>query len=215
MPALRAGRRARRAAGLDDSGTPPRGAAPVPVAGARRGRRRPSTAVASGAAPALLMLAPGVVHGFSYSRDSAGHQVTVPTAAAARAAGRRAGAGGLARAIVVRESEWARSRASCARCSTRWRASSRHAPGRVRGAAAHAALLAVVPAPRGAARRCLGRPPRPTRWCSATAALLERTFAAHGPLALYAGSVDVTPDHLSRRCRAVSGRRRWTCCTSG
>ncbi|MBP7565171.1 MAG: AraC family ligand binding domain-containing protein, partial [Burkholderiaceae bacterium] len=31
------------------------------------------------AAPAAIMLAPGVVHGFVYERDSTGHQVTLPS----------------------------------------------------------------------------------------------------------------------------------------
>ena len=31
-------------------------------------------------APAILMLVPGAIHGFRYAPDSAGHQVTIPTA---------------------------------------------------------------------------------------------------------------------------------------
>lgn len=159
-------------------------------------------------APALLMVAPGCVHAFRYRPGSIGQQVTVPTsrlqqalsdapALAARLPetcvlqGEVVGqaAGQLVAMLDALEAEFAD-----------------HAPGRNEALQAHLVLLATwflrraAPLRADEHRRAL-RDTLVQRY----RALVELHLRRHEPLGFYAEALRVTPDHLSRSCRAVLG----------
>lgn len=160
-------------------------------------------------APAALMLAPGCVHAFEYERETVGHQVTVPTAMLAGAlADSPALAAGLAATRVADAAAIAdgldRVRSLFASLIGEFDAAS---PGRTVALRSHAVLLALWFLRAGGA----SRPEEARRALRDTLvqryrALLERHLREHRPLADYARSLGVTPDHLSRSCRAVTGR---------
>lgn len=160
-------------------------------------------------APAALMVPPGCVHAFVYAPDCAGLQVTVPSAMLHQAfAGAPALAARLATARLL-HGDAMRAPADRARALF---AALQHefeqaAPGRIEALQAHALLLAtwflrqsVRDAPEEA-RRAL-RDTLVQRY----RALLELHLRRHRPLGFYADALKVTPDHLSRTCRAVTGQ---------
>lgn len=160
------------------------------------------------AAPALLMVAPGCVHAFRYQPGSAGQQVTVPSqqleqalADAPLLVARLAHTQVLQGAAMAGES--ARVAGLCAALAAEFGAAE---PGRSEALRAHLVLLATwllrrcgtVPADEG--RRAL-RDTLVQRY----RALVELHLRRHQPLGFYAQALKVTPDHLSRSCRAVTG----------
>lgn len=157
------------------------------------------------AAPALLMLAPGSVHGFTYTRDAVGHQVTVPSATLRQ----QLGGSGLAETelgssfvIAGRQEE------ECAvlfeRLAREFRAQS---PGRVHALLACATLIAVeFLRRRGEQFEREGLQGVRDTLVQRFLALVEQHHRAHRPLSFYAGRLGVTPDHLSRTCRNVARR---------
>src|SRR3954471_13618519 len=160
-------------------------------------------------APALLMLAPGSVHGFTYTRDVIGHQVTVPTATLRQLLGANSLAESALGTCFVRSGEeLAGAGEECGRVfATLAREFHSHAPGRVQALLAHATLLAV------AFLRCRGElesagrtQALPDTLVRRYRGLLEAHFRSPQPLAFYADALDVTADHLSRICRKVSGQ---------
>jgi AraC family transcriptional activator of pobA len=159
-------------------------------------------------APVLLMLAPGSVHGFTYSRDAEGHQVTVPTATLRQLLGANSLAeSALGTSFVRGGAELAGADEECARTfATLGREFQSHAPGRVQALLAHATLLAV------AFLRCRGEHEAsgraqalPDTLVRRYRALLEAHYRSPQPLAFYAESLAVTADHLSRICRKTTG----------
>jgi AraC family transcriptional activator of pobA len=147
-------------------------------------------------APALLMLAPGSVHGFTYSRDAVGHQVTVPTATLRQLLGANSLAqSALGTSFVRSGAELAGAGEECARVfATLARDSSRMHPAGCRrcwrmrrcwrwpscAAAASWRPAAGPPAPAGHAGAALPR-------------AAGGAFRSPQPLSFYAAALDVTP----------------------
>jgi AraC family transcriptional activator of pobA len=159
--------------------------------------------------PALLMLAPGSVHGFTYTRDAVGHQVTVPTATLRQLLGANSLAqSALGTSFVRSGAELAAAGEECARLfAALAREFQAQAPGRVQALLAHATLLAVnYLRSRGEAEAGGAAAALPDTLVRRYRSLLEVHFRSPQPLAFYADALDVTPDHLSRICRKVSGQ---------
>lgn len=156
-------------------------------------------------APALLWLAPGSVHGFIYDRDTIGHQITVPTEALRQMLGHtRLLDLALDQSFVLTAPDadtLADCRSVCDRLAREFR---ERRPGRVQALLACTALL-VVQFWRGhgehfARQRAHGmRDTLVQRYL----ALLEQHYRLPHPLGFYAERLNVTPDHLSRACRAL------------
>ena len=161
------------------------------------------------AAPAIVMVAPGSVHGFRYARHSAGHQITVPTAMLRQAL---QGAGKLeaqlAQSFVMDAAALGEDAADCVRLFESLAAEFRAAhPGRVQALQAQATLIVLwFLRHRGAGLE--GQRPAPMRdtLVQRLLHLVEEHYREHKPLAFYAGALKVTPDHLSRSCRSVTGQ---------
>lgn len=159
-------------------------------------------------APAIFMLAPGSVHGFRYASDTVGHQITIPSATLKTAlAGAAQLEADLSQSFVL-ELDIAGSEP---RVCADWFAAlarefQRAEPGRVHSLIAYATLIAIwflrhreaqpVEARKLAVRDTLVQRLR---------ALVEQHYKEHRPLSFYADRLRVTPDHLSRACRAVTG----------
>lgn len=160
-------------------------------------------------APAIVMVAPGSVHGFRYARDSAGHQVTVPTAMLRQAL---QGAGKLeaqlAQSFVMDGPALGPDVVVCGRLfetlAGEFRASN---PGRVQALQAQATLIALwFLRHRGAGLAQQRHAPLRDTLVQRLLQLVEEHYREHQPLAFYAGALQVTPDHLSRSCRSVTGQ---------
>ena len=159
-------------------------------------------------APAVLMIAPGCVHAFRYEPDSVGQQVTVPSARLERAL---ADAPTLAALLpATRVLQGAAVQAEAARVTSIFDALADEfaatAPGRSEALQAHLVLLLTwflrraAPASAEENRRAL-RDTLVQRY----RALVELHLRRHQPLGFYAEQLKVTPDHLSRSCRAATG----------
>ena len=155
-------------------------------------------------APALLLLAPASVHGFRYTRDAVGHQMTLPTAtlrqllAGSELADRALGASFVIAPLAEECDEVLRLFEQLAREFIG------AAIGRVPALLGLAGLIAVQylrrrgeqferEQVRGARDALVQR----------YSALAERHYLEHRPLEFYAGALGVTPDHLSRSCRKL------------
>ncbi len=159
-------------------------------------------------APAALMVAPGVVHGFVYDRSSVGQQVTVPTASL------RAWLGGataldaqLRQSIHVAQSSHGGDLHECEELfASLFREFAQSRPGRAEALNAHALVLALwflrhaATAP-GVQRQQAIKDTLVQRYRT----LLEAHFRQQRPLAFYADALAITADHLSRTCRATTG----------
>jgi AraC family transcriptional regulator, transcriptional activator of pobA len=160
-------------------------------------------------APAIMMLAPGSVHSFVYAPDSMGHQITLPSATLQSAL---KGAAQLepqiGHSFVLGARELGNGVADCARLfealCLEFHGSS---PARVQALMAYATLIALwflrqnAPLPAEARRHAL-RDTLVQRFRT----LVEAGFRQHQPLSHYASALNVTPDHLSRSCRNVTGQ---------
>jgi AraC family transcriptional activator of pobA len=159
-------------------------------------------------APALLMLAPGSVHGFHYTPDAVGHQVTLPTATLRQLlAGSSLAETELGTSFVL-DAMQPQEAGECALLFAQLAREFRdQRPGRVHALAALAALLAVQFLRRRGEQFGRGQQhgARDTLVQRFTA-LLERHYREHRPLSFYADALAVTPDHLSRSCRTVSSQ---------
>jgi AraC family transcriptional activator of pobA len=159
-------------------------------------------------APVLLMLAPGSVHGFTYTPDAVGHQVTIPTATLQKLLGGSSLAETELGASFVlsglQADEEAQYGALFAQIEREFRGQQ---PGRVHALLACATLLAVQFL-RGHGERYRDDRRQGVRdtLVQRYQALLEQHFKAHQPLAFYADALAVTPDHLSRSCRVINGQ---------
>lgn len=161
------------------------------------------------AAPALLMLAPGSVHGFCYTRESVGHQATVPSATLRQLlAGSQLAEGDLSASFVRSGGDCTVEAPVCVALFEAL-AAEFHAQqaGRVHALLAQATLLAVM------YLRVRGRAPAAGQRAGLRdtlvqryRALLDGQFREQPPLRAYAEQLGVTPDHLSRSCRQVTGQ---------
>lgn len=160
------------------------------------------------AAPALLMMAPGAVHGFSYAPDAEGHQLTLPSATLHRLLeGSQLAGAELGSSFVVsglRPEDAGECAALFAALAREFRAS--HA-GRVHALQAFATLLAVhFLRRRGEQFAGEDRPGARDALVQRYLALVAQHYREHQPLAFYAERLGVTPDHLSRVCRNLGGQ---------
>lgn len=161
------------------------------------------------AALALLVLAPGSVHGFTYTRNAVGHQVTVPSATLRELLdGSQLAHSGLGRSFVVEASAFDDGGRACLALFEALAHEFRgQQPGRVQSLRAHATLIAVQSLRlRGQQPAAAGRPGPGDTLVRRYQALLEAHYRSHVPLPFYAGRLGVTADHLSRTCRGVTGQ---------
>ncbi|MBI2771002.1 MAG: helix-turn-helix domain-containing protein [Burkholderiales bacterium] len=160
-------------------------------------------------APAIMMLAPGSVHAFTYAANTAGHQVTLPAATLKAAlAGAAQLESELGQSFVLDAQALGEDAAAC---TTIFEALAREfqgsAAGRVQSLMAHATLIAVwFLRHRGAQPADTRRVAMRDTLVQRLRALVERHYREHRPLSFYASALGVTPDHLSRACRAVTGQ---------
>ena len=159
-------------------------------------------------APAALMLAAGAVHAFRYEPDSAGHQVTVPSALLQRAlAGASALAARLSSSFVLdREAISADAAEGIDVFMQLEREFQLSRPGRIEALQAQVVLLALwflrhAGEPAAEEHRRALRDTLVQRY----RAMLELQFKLHRPVSFYAAALQVSADHLSRACRAVAG----------
>lgn len=159
-------------------------------------------------APAAFSLPPGCVHAFQHSADAAGLQVTVPAGLLARAFdGAPALSARLALPQCLSSEEIGHDAGTGARLFQQLADEFAQAlPGRIEALHAHAVLLATWflrqrAQAGGDERRQALRDTLVQRFRALLALHLRREHA----LAFYAGALQVTPDHLSRACRAVTG----------
>lgn len=160
-------------------------------------------------APALVMITPGCVHALQFEPGSDGWQVTVPSARLARlGADAPVLAARLASPRLLQGAAHAEALAGAeTQVETLAREFHGQAPGRAEVLQAQALLLAATvlratdAAADGAARPAPLRDTLVTRY----RALLDAHVRQQPKLAFYADTLGVTPDHLSRCCRAVCG----------
>jgi AraC family transcriptional activator of pobA len=157
-------------------------------------------------APVMLMLAPGSVHGFTYTRDAVGHQVTLPTTTLRQLlGGSKLVDGELGTSYVLPRLEDG-DEAECAQLFAQVEREFRtQHPGRVHALLACATLLVVqFLRHRGEHfKRERGQGERDAL-VRRYLALVEQHYREHEPLSFYAQALGVTPDHLSRTCRHVT-----------
>jgi AraC family transcriptional regulator, transcriptional activator of pobA len=160
-------------------------------------------------APALLMVAPGCVHAFRYQPGSVGRQVTVPSAHLATMLAAAPALAALVGTTQVLQGDpmKAGARRVAALCAALNDELEGFAPGRTEALQAHLVLLVtwllrrVAPPPPDEARHAL-RDTLLQRY----RALVELHLRQQRPLGFYARELKVTPDHLSRVCRALTGQ---------
>ena len=159
------------------------------------------------AAPAAVMVVPGVVHSFVYEPDSTGSQVTVPSQSlASLSAHSPAVAQRLSQKLVLDDAALGAGVAECAqRFAMLGDEFLAQRAGRAEALQSHVILLALwflrhQEATSGSGRRQALRDTLVQRYRG----LVELHFAEHQPLGFYAGTLGVTADHLSRVCRATT-----------
>lgn len=156
-------------------------------------------------APVMLMLAPGSVHGFTYTPDAVGHQVTLPTTTLRQLlGGSKLVDEELGTSYVLPRGEDG-SETECAQLFAQVEREFRtRSPGRVHALLACATLLAVQFLRRRGEhfKRERGQGERDAL-VRRYLALVEQHYRGHEALSFYADALGVTPDHLSRTCRHV------------
>ncbi len=161
------------------------------------------------AAPLALMVTPGVVHGFTYQRDSVGYQVTLPSSALrALLAGSPALLPRLEQPLLVPAQELdEEDRQECEALFQRLGAEfERSRPGRAEALRCHALLLGLWFLRRDAGTRASQRSAAlRDALVQRYRSLLELHFRKHQPISFYATALGVTADHLSRVCRLTTG----------
>lgn len=157
-------------------------------------------------APAALMLAPGCVHGFVYAPHSQGLQLSVPSQLVAQGlAGTPVLAQRLRQPAVITSTTAADAAELDRLFGLLTTEFERDAAGRSEALQAVALLVALwflrhpAVAQHGAASGVRDTLVQRFR------ALARAHFREHQPLRFYADALKVTPDHLSRACRAVAG----------
>lgn len=157
--------------------------------------------------PVLLMLPPRTVHGFTYTREAVGHQVTVPTKTLlwllgdAELVDKALGA-----PLVLQPTGQALAEVEglFEQIAREFNAS---ALGRVGALMSLATLLALCTLRLGGAQieKERGAGARDTL-VQRYLALIETHYTSQQPLEFYASALGVTPDHLSRSCRQAVAR---------
>ncbi len=159
-------------------------------------------------APALLMMAPGCVHAFCFEPGADGLQVTVPSARLdAALAGAPLLRDRLSHTHLLQGPAVEQGRPRLEATWTALQAEFEAAePGRHEALQAHLTVLAtwqlrLVAPPLEEEQRLALRDTLVQRY----RALVELHLRRHATLGFYAAQLKVTPDHLSRACRAVTG----------
>lgn len=161
------------------------------------------------AAPAMLMLAPGCVHGFTYTHEAIGHQLTLPSATLRQLlAGSSLAEAELGTSFLLHGEVVAAVRTECVSLfESVAREFKAQQPGRVQSLLAYATLLAVqFLRSRGESENVDKRQGARDTLVQRYRTLLELHYREHRPLAAYADALGVTPDHLSRICRQLTGQ---------
>lgn len=160
-------------------------------------------------APLALMVTPGVVHGYTYQRDSVGYQVTLPsTVLRALLLGSPALLQRLNQLVLVTAQDLDDEDAqACEELFQRLGAEfERSRPGRTEALRGHAALLGLWFLRRDAATRAsLRGEALRDALVQRYRGLLEQHFRQHQPVSFYAAALGVSADHLSRVCRLTTG----------
>lgn len=156
-------------------------------------------------APALLMLAPGSVHGFDYTRDTEGHQVSVPSATLRDLLGDAQFMDAELHASFVLHTLEPTQAEECDALFQRIALEfQQQRPGRVHALLACATLLAVLfVRGHGEAFSSVRQQGARDTLVQRYLALVEAHYRSHRPLGKYAEALGVTADHLSRSCRAL------------
>ena len=160
------------------------------------------------ASPAAWMVSPGTIHGFSYEQASAGHVVTVPSVMLRQSlAALPQPAGRLEHPIFVHKRKIGEGldelRELFAKLANEFRS---HQFGRSEALRARAVLLALWFMRHDMATTAgLQRRVAQDALVQQFRTQLERRFRARWTVADHAVALGVTPDHLSRRCRAATG----------
>ena len=153
--------------------------------------------------PAMLMLAPGAMHGFAYTRDAVGHQVTIPTSTLSQLLGESdliqthlsssfvtsldKNVAGVAELFSQIAREFHGSEL-----------------GRVQVLLALIAVIVVrFVRERGEQFERESTKGLRDALVQRYLALVEQHYAEHWPLKFYSGSLKVSADHLSRTCRQL------------
>lgn len=159
-------------------------------------------------APAALMVAPGVVHGFVYEPGSSGQQLTLPTHSLRAWLGSASNlASRLSASIHVTHHGSGRDLDECtALFEMLMREFANDHPGRVEALNAHAMVLALWFL-RHDATKGAGLQQRAVRdtLVQRFRLLLEQNFRDARPVHFYADALGISSDHLSRTCRATTG----------
>jgi AraC family transcriptional activator of pobA len=155
------------------------------------------------AAPAVLLIAPGSVHSFRHTRDTSGHQLTIPSATLQQLlAGTQLADSGLGSSFVLTDLAPDASSQCAALFEMLAREFRGEATGRVPALLATATLLAVLLLRlHGEHARKAQAPGARDVLVQRFRALAERHFREHQGIPFYADALGVTPDHLSRSCR--------------
>lgn len=159
-------------------------------------------------APAVLLVPPGCVHALRYQPGSEGRQVTVPSARLDAAFADATALRALLATTQLLQGDAVQH--DLARLTALWDALAAEfdgsAPGRSEALQAHLVLLLTW-----LLRRAAPRPADETRRALRDTlvqrfrALVELHLRRHPPLGFFAAQLKVTPDHLSRSCRSVTG----------
>lgn len=159
-------------------------------------------------APAAWMIAPGTVHGFAFAPGSAGHAVTVPAYILQGLLVQTAGNSALLqRSFILR-----RNAIGSALRDLRnvFRTVAREAGASERGRSdalrAQATLLGLWFLRHDLGEGAASRPDLHDPLVERFRGLIDKHFGAHWTVADYARTLCVTSDHLSRRCRALTGQ---------
>lgn len=159
-------------------------------------------------APLLLMMAPGCMHGFTYSADAIGHQITVSTTTLhGLLRGCEMTGPWLANTFMLQDFNAAvlsKITDIFAEVSREFEA---QRPARVHTLMAWLTLLVVqIGRYRGQQFEREQRSGPRDALLKRYTALVEKHYRSQWTLAAYAEALGVTPDHLSRACRALTGQ---------
>ena len=158
-------------------------------------------------APCALMIAPGAIHQFAYEAESEGRQVTVPSGVLRLGLANAAALAPLLNRSIVLQPAGPGLAALAGLFDQLVAEFEARQPGRIESLHAQALVLALwflrnAGVARVDARQHVLRDTLVQRF----RALLEARYRSHWTIQDYASELQVTPDHLSRACRSITGQ---------
>jgi AraC family transcriptional activator of pobA len=158
-------------------------------------------------APAAWVIAPGTIHSFAFAPGSTGHAVTVPAPVLHGLLAQTMGNGGLPQQSFVLRRSMIGSALGELRALFRTiaREFDTTARGRSDALRAQATLLGLWFLRHERSNVSRSRPDVNDPLVRRFRELIDAHFGAHWTVADYARTLRVTSDHLSRRCRAITG----------